>query len=520
MGGAAGTQDHHEPLRHGRIEGGEAGPHDPHGPRWRWSAMSEVVGRAGFHATHAKDAGDRLPALDEMMRSLDPERSAYWAQRNPNIVLADEHLNVELVNDGQGNIVPCTDRQQVINYGQSRLDRLARKITPDHLDKHGKKVGGTVTTSMLVAHLPKSMCVEIPNFYPRVHTKGKKAGQPMLGPDGEQLYRSRWVARDRDEARQYFADVREYLCEHVVPGGKGALLGQSDQFSESTPHGQFLFDTFADHPDKPGQLRVETSRAWFSHRDVLNEEGKQESGRSKLRRYHAGLKEFLIQRGYDISPDFDEERHMTGFTKDDYAATQDARAEAVAAVEYRETKLKAKLDVATKDGTAAYEDRKAAKADRQTAAEELESAKTDAEAIRDAATEEAQTIRRTARFEGYEEGKKEALDSVLQAAAVAATDREAARLAREAAERLQKRATQAQTTAEAQRLRLAELIAEAQATPPEFERFLDRPRKDGKSLRALYERETAQSRRIRARAQEMAAAPATDAPRVPSHELG
>ena len=56
-------------------------------------------------------------------------------------------------------------------------------------DKFGKKVGGTITTSMLVSHLPKSMCVEVPGYYPRFHTKGEKAGQPMLDPEtGEQVW--------------------------------------------------------------------------------------------------------------------------------------------------------------------------------------------------------------------------------------------------------------------------------------------------------------------------------------------
>lgn len=493
--------------------------------------MSEVVGRAGFHATHAKDAGDRLPALDEMMRSQDEERSQYWAARNPSIVLADEHLNVELVNDGTGQMIPCTDRQQVIDYGQSRIDRLARALTPDHMDKYGKKVGGTVTTSMLVAHLPKSMCVEVPNYYPRFHAKGEKKGQPMLGPDGQQLYRSRWVARDRDEARRYFADVREYLCGEVVPGGAEALLGESDQFSESTPHAQYMFDTFADHPDKPGALRVETSRAWFSHRDVRNEEGKIKSGKAKMRDYHAGLKAHLIAKGYDISPDFDETRHMVGFTKDDYAAAEDARAEAVANVEYGETKLKAKLSVATKDGQAAYADRRAAATERKDARIDAQSirddAAADAEAIRSAATEEAVTIRRTARSEGRDEGLRQAAaetaENRARAARLAAEQvdsAEAARAAREAVQRLRDEAQADRDEAARQRRRLEELVAEALKTPPAFERFLDRPRKGGATLRPIYEAEVEKSRRLRAQVMSDAAEAAEVGPSHDTRELG
>ena len=50
------------------------------------------------------------------------------------------------------------------------------------------------------------------------------------------------------------------------------------------------------------------------------------SGAEKLRGYHAGLKAFLIEKGYDISPDFDEEMHLVGMGKDEYAQTQNTLA--------------------------------------------------------------------------------------------------------------------------------------------------------------------------------------------------
>lgn len=453
--------------------------------------MGEVVGRAGFHATHAKAVGDRVPALDEMMRSLDPERSAYWAGRNPSIVLADEHLNVELVNDGTGQMVACTDSQQVLDYGQSRLARLDRKLKEDRTDKFGKKVGGTITTSMLVSHLPKSMCVEVPGYYPRFHTKGEKAGQPMLDPEtGEQLYRSRWVARDRDEALRYFADVRAYLCDEVVPGGAESLLGESDQFSESTPHAQFLFDTFADHPDKPGKLRVETSRAWFSHRDVLDAQGRQKSGKVKMREYHAGLKAFLIDKGYDISPDFDEERHLIGFAKDEFGQVEDARAEAVAEREYTEGKLAAKVSVATKDGAKASEDRRAAKVELATV-EQLRAA---AEADRAEAGELKRGARSEGREEGYRDGLREAEAKVAELMRLADLDRaEAAR--HELASRVARRSL------EEQEERLAAELERLAAEPPDFKTFLDLPMKDGKTMRGVYNRTMAPIREKRARSQ-------------------
>lgn len=285
--------------------------------------MTDEVGRAGFHARHTKAVGERVPLLHEMMRHLDPAAVQYWAALNPSIVVADEPLNVALVNDGAGGVRPCSDAAEVIAYGERRLAKVGRKPKEDRWDEKKKKwVGGTITTTAIVCHLPKSMCVEVPDFYPRTHKNGK----PMLDPvTGEQMRRSRWVARDRDEALRYFADVREFLTRNVVPGGADALLGEDIQFSESTPHDQFLFDAFAPDPKKPGQLRAAASDAYYSSRNVLDADGKQKSGRQKFRDYHADLKSFLIGRGYDISPDFDELRHMSGEGKADYERLEDER---------------------------------------------------------------------------------------------------------------------------------------------------------------------------------------------------
>lgn len=282
--------------------------------------MKRIVGRAGFHATHDKSLTNRRAVLHEMMRSLNPEWSAHWAAKNSSIVLADEQLNLELVNDGSGGLRSCTSIDEVIAYGESRVARLDRKLRMDEPDKNGVPRGGTMTTSLLVAHLPKSLCREVENFYPR----HRKDGSPSVDPaTGEPLSRSRWVARDRDEAVRYFRDVVNFLAEHVLPGGHDSVLGVSVQFSESTPHVQLLSDTFGDHPTKPGKLRADASRAWFAHRDVRDENGKIVQGPDKLRRYHAGLKRYLIERGWDVSADFDEERHLVGMGKAEYEETQD-----------------------------------------------------------------------------------------------------------------------------------------------------------------------------------------------------
>lgn len=274
--------------------------------------MGNEVGRAGFHVTHTKAVSERGAILDEMMRELKDESIERWAQRNPSIVVEDEHLNVALVNDGEGGFDPCSDPKQVIAYGNARLAKLSSPIRDPKLDPvTGKLKGGTTTTSMFVLHLPKSLCEEVPDFYP-VYEDGKEVGR-----------RSRWVARDRDEAMKYFSDAVEYLAADVIPGGIDAVLGVAIQFSESTPHIQVLADTFAPDPKHGGSLRCDFSRAYGSHRAVRDDKGRQMSGQAKFRQYHKGLKEYMLERGWEIEAEVDPLRHDKTATKEMYGAMMD-----------------------------------------------------------------------------------------------------------------------------------------------------------------------------------------------------
>ena len=274
--------------------------------------MGNEVGRAGFHVTHTKAVSERGAILDEMMRELKDESIERWAQRNPSIVVEDEHLNVALVNDGEGGFDPCSDPKQVIAYGNARLAKLSSPIRDPKLDPvTGKLKGGTTTTSMFVLHLPKSLCEEVPDFYP-VYEDGKEVGR-----------RSRWVARDRDEAMKYFSDAVEYLAADVIPGGIDAVLGVDIQFSESTPHIQVLADTFAPDPKHGGSLRCDFSRAYGSHRAVRDDKGRQMSGQAKFRQYHKGLKEYMLERGWEIEAEVDPLRHDKTATKEMYGAMMD-----------------------------------------------------------------------------------------------------------------------------------------------------------------------------------------------------
>ncbi len=277
--------------------------------------MSSQVGRTGFHVTHTKAGGERGAILDEMMRELNEESIARWAARNPNIVVEGEHLNLALVNDGDGDLVPCEDPKEILAYGQERLAKLSTPVKEPKRDPAiGKETGGTWTSSMFALHLPKTLCREVKDFYPVLDDEGKEVGR-----------RSRWVARDRDEAMQYFEDAVEYLAKEVIPGGWDAILGADIQFSESTPHIQLLADPFAPDPKNPGQLRMEFSRAYGSHRDVRDDKGRQMSGQAKFRRYHDGLKEWMIERGWEIEREVDSLRHETGHSKAVYAEMQDAK---------------------------------------------------------------------------------------------------------------------------------------------------------------------------------------------------
>ena len=276
--------------------------------------MGNEVGRTGFHVTHEKSVKKRGAILDEMMRELKDESVERWAQRNPSIVVEDEKLNIAYVNNGDDRFVRCKDPKEVLAYGQQRLAKLSTPVKEPKLDPvTGKERGGTTTSSMFVLHLPKSLCEEVKDFYPVLDDDGHETGRR----------RSRWVARDRKEAMRYFKDALAYMTQEVIPGGRDAILGFDIQFSESTPHIQVLADTFAPDPKHPGQLRSEFSRAYGSHRSVRDDKGRQMSGQAKFRRYHAGLKEWMLDKGWEIEADVDPLRHDKTATKDMYGAMMD-----------------------------------------------------------------------------------------------------------------------------------------------------------------------------------------------------
>lgn len=345
--------------------------------------MGNEVGRTGFHVTHEKSVKKRGAILDEMMRELKDESIERWAQRNPSIVVEDEDSNIALVNGGDGDMVPCEDPKEVIAYGQQRLAKLSTPVKePKRNPATGKETGGMWTSSMFVLHLPKSLCREVKDFYPVLDENGHETGRR----------RSRWVARDRDEALQYFEDAMEYMAQEVIPGGWDAILGADIQFSESTPHIQVLADPFAPDPKHPGQLRTEFSRAYGSHRDVRDDKGRQISGQAKFRRYHAGLKEWMLDKGWEIERDVDPLRHDKTATKDMYGAMMDKQR---ALDEYKQELADERSDIEQSNNSLADQ------------WEDLDIARAEVKREREQLQKDKQKALEAARTQGYAKGLEE-----------------------------------------------------------------------------------------------------------------
>lgn len=245
--------------------------------------MSEVKGHAAFHkhkkgprhpGTKTGTRAERRALLKESMRHLDPQEVVRQAKKNSNIVTSDTHLNVAYVNDGNGGFEVATGIDQVLDYGDAREEKTR------YLRE------GSRTVDLFVVHLPKTMCIEIKDFYPRYNTDGSERLDPETG---EPMSRSRWVARDPDEAMRYYRDAVDFLGEKVIPGGMDAIHGWVTNDDESTPHIQIMGDPFAPDPKAPGMLRSEASRAYSSHRDVVCPEGTISIHRNKTTRFYRRL---------------------------------------------------------------------------------------------------------------------------------------------------------------------------------------------------------------------------------------
>lgn len=342
---------------------------------------TDMAGRAGVHLlmmTRGEEGtrDERTQKAHEGMRDLEDEDRDRFALQNASIVPADTHKNESYVNDGQGGFRRAASVGEAVAYQEKRMSQVKRKISPKSIEQ-----------AEFVVHLPKTLCVEIPNYYPG--TVDKKTGK-RRGP------RSRFVARDEEEAKRYFQDAMEYLTDNVFPGGQASVGWFSMQFDESTPHIQGMADTFDEDPKNPGHLRVSASRAYLTHRDVRYTEGpkkgKQVSGRVKLQRYNEGMREHMRALGWPVEEEVSERAHES-FTKERYGEIMDRERDVEDAQDTlaeREVKLKTREDKAKEDQDAAAETRRSATQLTMLAATQF----VQLQALKDAAEREKEEVER------------------------------------------------------------------------------------------------------------------------------
>ncbi|GAA1733561.1 hypothetical protein [Microbacterium paludicola] len=413
--------------------------------------MTSPSGHAAFHLMHVPpreggNRGDRSRLLHESMRHLNKKDLAREAARNANIVVEDAPLNEAFVNDGAGGFRETMRIADVLDYGDERVARVRRKITAV------QKI-----TNLFVVHLPRTLCVEVPDYYPRLDADGNERIDPLTG---QSMSRSRWEARDLDEASRYFEDAISFLAEKVIPGGHAAIHGWVTNHDETQPHCQIMADPFGPDPDAPDSspdaLRTMHSQAFGAHRSVLGDNGKMTTGPQKLRDYQAALREHMIARGWPVETE-PGARHGRTLPKSEYTAAQDlaasARAELAAAQhlsaendhkaaenarradELDEIEPKARRRAAAIEARAEQESAAKKEAAEQQAAATRDKALAEAEATRAEANALLQQTRETSRRMLHDaereaaellDGAKAAIDALVTPEAIAKAVKDAA----------------------------------------------------------------------------------------------
>ncbi len=352
-------------------------------------------GRAAFNLRHLRrdncggdtTRGDRKRLLRECMRELDQRDLMHQAAMNSNIVVADAHLNVPFVNNGNGTFRRATSVEEVLDYQDARMDGV--RVQKNSFE-----------TSLFVVHLPKSMCVEVPDFYTST-------------VDGREVKRARLVARDYDEAKQYLEEAMRWLAENFIPGGIDAVAGGDMNFDESTPHIQFQADTFSPDPKDPSKLRCRPGIAYNTDTSVRYKsgpkKGKQISGNQKFIDAQRGLREHMYALGYPVELDVSE-RHDESLSPDRYAEQQDRErdlANREDEVEVKKRSVQRDMDAIDRDLKQAATELKQAQEAREAAQRVQENAEQQAREVaervlkeaREKAEQEAEQIRSDARKE-------------------------------------------------------------------------------------------------------------------------
>ncbi|MFS0019196.1 hypothetical protein ACL1FB_12855 [Corynebacterium striatum] len=433
-------------------------------------------GRAAFNLRHLRrdncggdTRGDRKRLLKEAMRELDPQDLAHQAAMNSNIVVADAHLNVPFVNDGNGTFRRAQSVEEVLDYQDARMDGV--RVQKNSFE-----------TSLFVVHLPKSMCKEIPDFYTST-------------VDGREVKRPRYVARDYEEAKQYFEEAMRWLAENFIPGGIDAVAGGDMNFDESTPHIQFQADTFSPKPEDPDKLRCRPGIAYNTDTSVRYtsgpKKGKQISGHQKLIDAQQGLREHMHSLGYPVELEVSE-RHDESLNLDRYTEQQDRERD----LADREDEVELKYRSAQRHADAAARDRDQAFEELADIEQLHEEVKRGRERVERQARENAQRLVREAREKAEQirsEARKEAEQTVGLAEAQADELLDRAEEASSAAETKLKRAEQEAETIRSEAREEAERDAESIRTEAT---------RDAEGIRSEAQREAATIRSEAARERE------------------
>lgn len=285
-----------------------------------------------FAEVQSTDAGADSKARgniswEAQRKTAGPKAIEQYAAANPAINVEKTHLNVDMVNAGDGTFRPTRSIAEVVAYGNDRVARMSTAPRP------GNRVALTT-----VGQLPWAYCEPDGTEYqavdksgkPRFYSSGARAGQPVMLP----RYRIR--EDRRKEAMQYFADWLECSAS-ILPGGQEAMHGYSINLDESRPHIQLLSDPFEDAPTKKNPLALKSgySRAFGRHpkdpmvpeldqagQPVLDDDGKpkmvKDNASTKMTRLQANLRSFMVERGYEVDPERDERRHNRHLGLDDY----------------------------------------------------------------------------------------------------------------------------------------------------------------------------------------------------------
>lgn len=405
----------------------------------------------------AADRGRRTATLEESMRNVAGQQaSSHYATENPAINLARTPDNIDLVNDGEGGFRPARSIDEVVAYGDARVARVTRAIKAETVGADGTTRPGERFALTGVFHLPLDMCEPDGTTYHPLDDNG----QPKDGLDGRPFVElKRLRAKDPEAMRRYFDDVLGYQTENVIPGGHDAIHGVAINLDESRPHMQILFDPFENDPrgKEPGALKSGYSKAFGRHpKDAIVEKLDRRTGKTKMARegadgkmmrYHAEMKQYLLDRGWAVEAERDPVRHDRRESNPDYQNLRDEQAAAANTA----VMLEEAVDI-HRDGAAAAKGRLDAREQRvNDAAEKVQSDREtlDNERASWERTERPRLVSQ-AKSEGRAAGYAEAAPMVNKAredAAAAATERAAAEADRRAAREARERAEQSEAEA-------------------------------------------------------------------------